>query len=148
MTLRRTTASSESYARRPKEDCAKALWLRRPRCAAETFLDRILGSGVLSASQHQDESRSGEMRSGICYVARSGTEIKNGHCTFRNKTIPVDQVINVEHPCEEWRCDAASKSVLIAGCSKMSAGRGCRMIDGRGQYPDCCPQMACSGDDS
>ncbi|KAL3195950.1 hypothetical protein MRX96_045434 [Rhipicephalus microplus] len=84
-------------------------------------------------------------RCGICnaYMQRAAVEIKNGHCTFQGRAIPVNQSISLKDPCEEWTCDHESNSVSITGCSPMAAGRGCQLVDGKGDYPDCCPQMLC-----
>ncbi|KAL3226693.1 hypothetical protein MRX96_048933 [Rhipicephalus microplus] len=84
-------------------------------------------------------------RCGICnaYMQRAAVEIKNGHCTFQGRAIRVNQSISLQDPCEEWTCDQESNSVSITGCSPMAAGRGCQLVSGKGDYPDCCPQMLC-----
>uniref|UniRef100_A0A6G5A5W3 Putative kDa family member n=1 Tax=Rhipicephalus microplus TaxID=6941 RepID=A0A6G5A5W3_RHIMP len=95
-------------------------------------------------------------RCGICnaYMQRAAVEIKNGHCTFQGRAIPVNQSISLKDPCEEWTCDHESNSVSITGlvaestihcpgCSPMAAGRGCQLVGGKGDYPDCCSQMLC-----
>ncbi|KAL1474099.1 hypothetical protein MTO96_038242, partial [Rhipicephalus appendiculatus] len=69
--------------------------------------------------------------------------IISGHCTLDGRTIRVNQSVSLQDPCEEWTCDYVSKSVVIAGCSPTEAGPDCKMVDGKGDYPDCCPQMLC-----
>ncbi|CAN7946939.1 unnamed protein product [Ixodes pacificus] len=77
------------------------------------------------------------------YVARAKAEDRDGKCFFNNVTIEHGTAHVSENPCESWRCDATTLDITIFGCGVVGVGEGCRLIQGHGVYPECCPQLTC-----
>ncbi|XP_050029518.1 complement inhibitor CirpT1-like [Dermacentor andersoni] len=69
--------------------------------------------------------------------------VKNGKCQYKGREIQRGSHVDVEHPCERWKCEVTENLVLFLGCGFSQVQAPCKVVNGSGVYPKCCPKPVC-----
>ncbi|KAH6942475.1 hypothetical protein HPB50_006114 [Hyalomma asiaticum] len=69
--------------------------------------------------------------------------VKNGKCHYKGKEIPRGGHVDMEKPCERWKCELTEDLVLFLGCGSSQVHAPCKIVNGSGVYPKCCPKAVC-----
>ncbi|CAN7943290.1 unnamed protein product [Ixodes pacificus] len=72
-------------------------------------------------------------------------KIVDGKCKYGNHLIADGASLNLEEPCETFRCNARLGTLSSLGCSLMANPPNCPTFKGTGPYPKCCDKFNCTG---
>uniref|UniRef100_A0A131YSW6 8.9 kDa family member n=1 Tax=Rhipicephalus appendiculatus TaxID=34631 RepID=A0A131YSW6_RHIAP len=69
--------------------------------------------------------------------------VENGKCQYKGEEIPRGRHVDMETPCERWKCEVTENLVLFIGCGSSQVESPCKTVKGSGVYPKCCPKPVC-----
>ncbi|KAG8186109.1 hypothetical protein JTE90_003191 [Oedothorax gibbosus] len=75
------------------------------------------------------------------YTYRQHIDTSGGACVGSWGSIPVGGEGYDDEKCERISCSEGMR--INAGCGTVGLPPECRLVKGRGHYPDCCPRPEC-----